>query len=109
MMSKSVRLSGPLFEAAATAGDLFSRSTAQQVEHWARLGRALEERGLSVDTALTLLRRESIVDEKEMWANKRKLQKRDLALAKAGRLNPADMHLIPAGMARSAKILNGPY
>ena len=108
-MSKSLRLSDALFEAASAAGGEFTRSAAQQVEHWARLGRALEERGLPVDTALTLLRGESIVDAKEMWANKRKLQKRDLALAKSGRINPADMHLIPAGMAKTAKILNGPY
>ena len=108
-MSKSVRLPTTLIEAATSAAGNFSRSTAQQIEHWARLGRALEERGLTIDAALALLRRETIVDADEIWANKRKLQRRDLALAKAGRIKASDMQLIPAATAKSAKILNGPY
>lgn len=108
-MSKSLRLSDALFDAASAAGVAFSRSTAQQVEHWARLGRALEERGLTIDAALVLLRRETVVDEKEIWAGKRALQKRDLALARSGRITASAMQLIPAGTARSARIINGPY
>ena len=108
-MSRSLRLSDALTAAATTVAGHFSRSTAQQIEHWAKLGRALEERGLTIDAALTLLRRESIVDADEIWADKRKLQKRDLALAKAGRINASDMQLISNATAKSAKILNGPY
>ena len=108
-MSKSLRLSDALIDAAAATGRDLSRSTAQQVEYWARLGRALEERGLTVDTALAVLRRESVVDEKEMWANKRRLQKRDLALVESGRVKQSDMYLFTPEMARSLKIVNGPY
>ena len=36
------RVDGDLFEAAKAAGALYSRSAAQQLSHWARLGRELE-------------------------------------------------------------------
>jgi hypothetical protein len=36
------RIDGELFEAARAAGELQSRSAAQQLDHWARLGRELE-------------------------------------------------------------------
>lgn len=36
------RIDGELFGAAKAAGELQSRSAAQQLDHWARLGRALE-------------------------------------------------------------------
>ena len=36
------RVDQDLFEAARTAGALYSRSAAQQIVHWARLGRELE-------------------------------------------------------------------
>ena len=108
-MSKSLRLSNVLIEAAAAVGRELSRSTAQQVEYWARLGRALEERGLTIDTALAILRHETVVDEKEIWANKRRLQKRDIALVESGRVKQSDMYLFTSEMARSLKIVNGPY
>lgn len=36
------RISGELFEAAKAAGEIQSRSAAQQLDHWARIGRELE-------------------------------------------------------------------
>jgi len=36
------RIDGDLFEAAKASGALMSRSAAQQLSHWARLGRELE-------------------------------------------------------------------
>ena len=36
------RIDGNLFEAAKVAGELHSRSAAQQIDHWARVGRELE-------------------------------------------------------------------
>lgn len=41
-MSTPVRIDGELFEAARTAGQTLSRSAAQQVAHWARIGQQLE-------------------------------------------------------------------
>lgn len=108
-MSKSLRVSDTLFDAATLSGSILSRSTAQQVEYWARLGKALEDRGLTVDSATALLAATSQVDEKTLWANKRQLQRRDVALARAGKVKQSDLHLFSAEAARSAKILNGPY
>ena len=45
MSSNSIRVSAALFEQAQRQGELMCRSTAQQVEHWARLGAALEAEG----------------------------------------------------------------
>ena len=42
MSSTPVRIDGELFEAARASGAAFSRSAAQQLTHWARLGRELE-------------------------------------------------------------------
>lgn len=41
----SVKLSRPLVDMARLEAATFSRSIAGQIEHWARLGRALEEEG----------------------------------------------------------------
>lgn len=41
-MSAPTRIDDDLFEAAQQMGPLQSRSAAQQVNHWARIGRALE-------------------------------------------------------------------
>lgn len=45
MSTMPARIDGELFEAAKVAGALHSRSAAQQVTHWARLGRELEASG----------------------------------------------------------------
>jgi ParD-like antitoxin of type II bacterial toxin-antitoxin system len=42
MVSAPTRIDDDLFEAAQHTGPLMSRSAAQQVNHWARIGRALE-------------------------------------------------------------------
>ncbi len=42
MATMPTRIDGDLFEAARAAGELHSRSAAQQIGHWARLGRELE-------------------------------------------------------------------
>lgn len=108
-MSRSLRLSDALFDSATAAGKLLSRSAAQQVEHWSRLGKAMEDRGLTIETAVALLDPASGVDATRLWAHKRKLQKRDLALVESGQVKQADMYLFTAEMARKLKILNGPY
>ena len=107
-MSNSLRVSSALFEAAASTGAALDRSTAQQVEHWARLGRALEEQGLTVGAAIQLLSA-PVESEEALWKRKRRLQNRDLALVESGRARQSDMHLFSPGMAQRVKILNGPY
>lgn len=42
MASMPTRIDGDLFEAAKAAGRLHSRSAAQQLAHWARIGRQFE-------------------------------------------------------------------
>ena len=107
-MSKSLRVSDPLFDAATLDGSALSRSAAQQIEHWARLGRALERRGLTVDRAIALLQDRHAAPQ-DPWADKRARQRRDLVRLDAGVAKQDDMAWVSAGMARNAKILNGPY
>ncbi|MCU1479516.1 MAG: hypothetical protein JWQ19_302 [Subtercola sp.] len=42
MKTMPTRVDGELFEAAKAVGDVQSRSAAQQIDHWARIGRELE-------------------------------------------------------------------
>lgn len=42
MATMPTRIDRELFESAKTAGEIHSRSAAQQLDHWARLGRELE-------------------------------------------------------------------
>jgi ParD-like antitoxin of type II bacterial toxin-antitoxin system len=42
MSTMPIRVDKGLFDAARAAGALYSRSAAQQLGHWARLGRAME-------------------------------------------------------------------
>lgn len=41
------RIDGELFAAAKSSGALHSRSAAQQIDHWARIGRELESSNIS--------------------------------------------------------------
>jgi hypothetical protein len=43
----SVKLSGPLLRAARESAEVACRSTAGQIEYWAKLGRSVEEGGLT--------------------------------------------------------------
>ena len=45
MATMPMRVEQDLFEAARSAGDANSRSAAQQINHWASIGRALEASG----------------------------------------------------------------
>ena len=41
-MSRTIRVDGDLFDSAKSVGAVASRSAAQQISHWARIGRELE-------------------------------------------------------------------
>jgi hypothetical protein len=108
-MSRSLRVSDVLFDSANTAGAMFSRSAAQQVEHWARLGKALEAAGLTVDAAAQLFGLAKPESEEALWRHKRTRQAKDVKDVASGRVNQADMYLFTPETARKAKVLNGPY
>lgn len=55
MASNSIRISSDLFVSAHEEAQLMSRSAAQQLEHWARLGRAMERSGLPLDKVKSAL------------------------------------------------------
>ena len=59
MPSNSIRVDAKLFSKAREEGLLMSRSASQQIEHWARLGAALEATGLPVADVARMLRRTS--------------------------------------------------
>ncbi len=108
-MSRSLRVSEALFESATAVGEVLSRSAAQQVEHWARLGKALEASGLTADAAVRLLGEPVTESEARLWRRKRSRQDMDLANIEAGRARQEDAYLFTPAVARSAKVLNGPY
>lgn len=113
MSSNSIRVGAELFSAAQREGALMSRSAAQQIEHWARMGAALEATGLTVGEVAQLLlsahRDESTASEQDPWSFKRKLQAQDLQNARKGRLASSDLSWFAGGKARSAKLVKSPY
>lgn len=44
-MGRAVKLSDELVESARYESEIYSRSMTQQIEHWARIGRAVERTG----------------------------------------------------------------
>jgi hypothetical protein len=111
-MSRSLRVSDDLFMQASQAGDAFTRSAAQQVEHWARLGQKLEGSGLSVAELAALLEgRIEVADADEMMRDKRARQAEDVARgakAKARSRESASTHVFGGGIGRRART-DGPY
>jgi hypothetical protein len=113
IMSKSisVRVSSALFEEASTTGATMTRSGAQQLEHWARLGQALERQGLDINAALQLLASPGmeVRAADAMWSAKRTRQQRDRAAIARDVRAAKGMLLFPVELAQAAKVLNGPY
>jgi hypothetical protein len=111
MSSNSIRISAELFEHAQRHGELLSRSAAQQLEHWARLGSALEQSGLAVGELVELLRGDKAArpsPESALWAAKRALQARDIAAIEAGKASNASMSWFSGGRARRARAVKSP-
>lgn len=64
MASTPTRIDQDLFEAAKVAGELHSRSAAQQIDHWARVGRELESApSVTLDTVARVLAGRAAYDE----------------------------------------------
>ncbi|MDF2441926.1 MAG: hypothetical protein JWR01_129 [Subtercola sp.] len=53
MKTMPTRIDGELFESAKAAGEVQSRSAAQQLDHWARIGREFESSPVVTHTAIT--------------------------------------------------------
>ena len=89
-MAQSIRISDRLYEEAHTASGLLERSLAQQIEHWARLGQALE--------ITQQLESESInLRLKSQFA-------RDRQRVASGQIDAADLAFITPEMARASKV-----
>lgn len=111
MSSNSLRISVELFEQAQRRGEVLSRSAAQQLEHWARLGAAVEQSGLSVDELVAVLRGEVATgrsSEAALWAAKRDGQARDIAAIESGKATNASMSWFAGGRARRARAIDSP-
>jgi hypothetical protein len=108
MSSNSIRVSERLFEQAKAAGEVWSRSAAQQVEHWARIGQQVESLGLTVRDVLELLERRAGPSEASLWAYKRAWQQEDLQRLEEG--EPAEpVSLFSGGLARKARLPGSPF
>jgi hypothetical protein len=111
MASNSIRIASDLFEDATAQAGLQSRSAAQQLEYWARLGQRLEAAGMTVSEAIALLQHGHpaaagvvIADESELWEFKRDRQARDVAAVNSGRKTNRQMSWFSPGVARKAKV-----
>lgn len=114
MSSNSVRVSNELFRDAQSTGEIVSRSAAQQVEYWARVGQALEASGVSTQMMIDLLKGSlGVIDgvrtEEEIRAAKRIEQKRDIEAVRNGEVSATDLIWFSKGLAKKAKALNSPY
>jgi ParD-like antitoxin of type II bacterial toxin-antitoxin system len=111
MSSNSVRVSADLFDQALRQGEVLSRSAAQQLEHWARLGAAVERSGLSVAELIEVLRGDLSCRERPasaLWAAKRDQQARDISAVESGQASSGSMSWFSGGRARQAKAIDSP-
>lgn len=122
MASNSLRISADLFEQALEHGQVMSRSAAQQVEHWARIGAALEASGLAVPQLQALLKGElpaqalpassktqvATEPEAKLRAHKRAQQQRDIASITSGQSSNEEMSWFSRSRARRAKAIDSP-
>jgi len=90
---KSIRISDELFDLARDESGALSRSIAQQLEHWAKVGAALEQAGVTLEQVRRILGGD--------------LRVRERVFMKLGLLKQVDMYLISPEKARSA-VLKAP-
>jgi len=119
-MAKSVRISDDLYALAQTTSQALGRSTAQQMEYWARLGAALDAAGISTTWAIELLGRGGDADEFVAVALGRVVpelgglpmlkerQRKDAAEVAAGRRTQQSLLLFGKGDLKGARIIKNP-
>jgi ParD-like antitoxin of type II bacterial toxin-antitoxin system len=87
---KSIRVADRIYELAQQEAAVMSRSIAQQVEHWAQIGAALEAAGVTLDQLRSVLGGD--------------LRARERIFMKLGWANQESMYLVPPAVARTAKL-----
>ncbi len=90
LMAKSIRVSDQLYSEAEATSQRMHRSLAQQIEHWAELGRALEAAGLTTAQVLDILSGD--------------LRARERFMLKHGLADKESMYLFPVALAQQAKV-----
>ena len=90
---RSIRICDELFDLARDESGVMSRSIAQQLEHWAKIGAALEQADVTQEQVRRILGGD--------------LRVRERVFMKLGLLKQVDMYLIPPEKARSA-VLKAP-
>jgi hypothetical protein len=88
-MARSVRISDDLYSMALVEAALMHRSVAQQLEHWAAIGQALEARG-----DLPAVREASIAHQRA----------RDHDRVRRGKLRARALHFIPKERVQKAEL-----
>ena len=89
-MAKSIRVSDRLYSLAEATSRTVHRSLAQQVEHWAELGRALEAAGITTAQVLDILGGD--------------LRARERLMLKLGLASQESMYLFPVALAQQTKV-----
>ena len=90
LMAKSIRVSDQLYALAEATSQHVHRSLAQQVEHWAELGRALEAAGVTTAQVLDIL--------------SGNLRARERLMLKLGLAEQENMYLFPVSLAQQTKV-----
>jgi hypothetical protein len=90
LMAKSIRVSDQLYAVAEATSQRLHRSLAQQVEHWAELGRALEAAGVTTAQIQDILSGD--------------LRARERVMLKLGLAEQESMYLFPVALAQQAKV-----
>jgi ParD-like antitoxin of type II bacterial toxin-antitoxin system len=89
-MAKSIRVSDRLYSLAEATSQKVHRSLAQQVEHWAELGRALEAAGITTAQVLDILGGD--------------LRARERLMLKLGLTAQENMYFFPVALAQQTKV-----
>jgi len=89
-MAKSIRVSDHLYQLADMTSRKLHRSLAQQIEHWAELGRAVEATGVTTAQILDILGSD--------------VRARERLMLKLGLASQESMYLFPVDLARKAKV-----
>jgi hypothetical protein len=89
-MAKSIRVSDRFYSLAEATSRQLHRSLAQQVEHWAELGRALEAAGVTTAQVLEILNGS--------------LRERERLMLKLGLAEQESMYFFPPALAQQTKV-----
>ena len=89
-MAKSIRVSDGLYELADATSKKVHRSLAQQIEHWAEIGRAVESAGVTTSQILDILAGDA--------------RARERVMLKLGLVSQESLYLLPTALARKTKV-----